>query len=183
MTVALMRHGLRDQRLDSPLLKYRVDDLDLACPEVWKSVVKIAPLVSSGGIKRIIMSPYLRTRQTSQLVQYGVLKLTGLLLPITVDLRLGEYLNRRCSWNLPTQKDFDPETWKLYSGKVPLCRESQDLFMMRVYQFYHSLKDDTLVITHNGVAGLLGSMKNQDVKLEMGEYTLLKGYLQQSLSI
>ena len=173
MTVIVMRHGIRDARIDSPLLSYSPNDLDHSCPEVWKTVEAIAPRVTSGEIKRIITSPYLRTRQTATLVQYGLMKLTQQLLPITVDIRVGEHLNRRCSWNLPTQKDFDSETWKLYGGKVPLCRESSDLFMMRVYRFYQSMTDDTLVITHNGVAGLLGLFKKQVISLEMGQCCVL----------
>jgi broad specificity phosphatase PhoE len=174
MAIIVMRHGLRGQEVDSPLLTYQPSNPEISCPEIWKTIHGIAPYVQRQQLRAIVVSPYLRTRQTAELVQHGLLQLTGQYLPITVDLRVGEYNHRRCSWNLPTREDFDPETWKLYRGQIPLCRESPEMFSLRVYRFYQTLQSNTLVVTHNGVATLLGQCMGLSVGLGMGHYSLLQ---------
>jgi broad specificity phosphatase PhoE len=168
--VIVMRHGRRDERYDSPLVGYDSNGLDQSCPEVWQAVKALV----AHDIDQIVTSPYLRTRQTAQLVQYGFLKLTGRYLPLSVDSRIGEYLQRRCSWKLPTNSEFDRETLEHYHHRIPLCRESQELLLRRTYQFYRELKPKTLVITHAGVANLLAGFAGKTVKLDVAQYTVLE---------
>lgn len=165
-----MRHGRRGCGVDAPLADFNYNDLDHCCPEVWRTVKRLSGL----PFNHIITSPYLRTRQTAQLVQYGFLKLTGRLLPISVDNRVGEYLQRRCTWKAPLESEFDGGTLQAYNNLVPLCRESVQYFIKRVYSFYCDLTPHTLVITHAGVAGLLGDLCQQSVKLDVGECALLE---------
>ena len=170
-TSIIMRHGRRKTGADAPLVCYNSTDPDNSAPEVWQSVHQI--IEARHPVRQIITSPYLRTRQTSALVQYSYLKLTGNYLPIHVDVRLGEYSHRHCRLFTPSDSDFDPETSLHYRGHVPLCRESPGAFVQRVAQFYTQLPPDAIIVTHYGVAELLGIFSQRVIKLPEGGFSIL----------
>lgn len=173
-----MRHGQRDDRLDSPLVNYKPRDLEGSAPEIWSTI----RMLVNQSFDQIITSPYLRARQTAELVQYGLLKLTNRYIPIKVDVALGEYMQRRCSWNVPELNEFDKKTAEHYNGRIPLCRESRDAFILRVKRFYDMIEPNTLLVTHNGVAGLLGYFAQQSVELSMGGYRVLSSLHSETLT-
>jgi broad specificity phosphatase PhoE len=179
MVCIVMRHGRRGTSVDAPLVGYNSTDPENSSPEIWHSVQQI---VQQGAlVKQILTSPYLRTRQTALLVQYSYLKLTGNYLPITVDLRLGEYTHRHCRLFTPSIEDFDRETHAHYAGHIPLCRESPDAFLQRVAQFYSQMPLEAVVITHYGVANLLGILAQQEIKLQEGQCVVLAPAMQTQL--
>lgn len=165
----LMRHGERNINHDSPLLNFNNMSLDTCCPEVWESISKLKDY----DIKQIFASPYLRTRQTALLVQYGYYKMTGRVLDIIIDKRIGEYLNKKCKWRQPVIEDFDKETLKIYNGKIPLCRESKELMLDRVINFHKSMKDKSLIITHSGIATVLGMLSGKNVELDIAQFDII----------
>ena len=167
--VILMRHGKREIDHDSPLVNFNSKSLDNCCPEIWNTIHKLVQY----DIKRIITSPYLRTRQTAILVQYGYYKTTGKLLDIVIDKRIGEFLNKRSRWKQPSLEEFDKETLTIYDHKIPLCKESKELMISRVVEFYNSLKDKSLVITHNGIASMIGMFSGKDINLNFAGYDLV----------
>lgn len=169
MVVMVMRHGKRDRCVDSSLLGFNRTDLENSCPELWKTIETLVV----HDLNTIITSPYLRTRQTAELVQYGLLKLTGKYLPIIVDTRIGEYMHRRCSWKRPTTDEFDPKTVEYFKGRVPLCRESPDMAYLRIYQFHQTIRDGSLIVTHAGVTNLLGGLCKQLIQLDVGQCATL----------
>jgi broad specificity phosphatase PhoE len=171
-----MRHGCRAVGIDGGLQGYSAGQ---GAPEVWQSVHQI--VTQQLPVLQIVTSPYLRTRQTALLVQHSYLKLTGTYLPIHVDLRLGEYQPRHCRLLSPDLKDFDSETVAHYRGCVPLCRESPDALVQRVAQFYNSLPSAAIVVTHYGIAELLGLFARQAVKLQEGHFALLTPMAQTQL--
>jgi len=167
-----MRHGARGSGVDAPLAYYDYKNLEASCPEVWRTIAILAPL----SLDRIVFSPYLRTRQTAMLVQYGIYKYTGRLIPLVVDTRIGEYLRRRCSWKAQASSEFDSETSNAYHGRVPLCREAPEYFLRRVHNFYQEQvvsSQRTLAITHFSVAEVVGSFYSREVSLAVGACTLL----------
>jgi broad specificity phosphatase PhoE len=178
MTI-VMRHGRRGAGVDGPLLGYKPADLDNSCPEIWHSVRQI--IKEGSTVRQIVVSPYLRTRQTATLVQYSYLKLTGNYSPIIVDPRIGEYSHRHCRLFAPVTQEFDKETLAHFHGHVPLCRESPDAFVQRVAQFYSQLVQDAIVITHYGVSDLLGILAQRELKLQEGQYAVLVPAVQTQL--
>ena len=172
MVCVVMRHGRRSSAVDASLVGYNSTDLDHSSPEIWRSVNRV---VQQGvPLRQIITSPYLRTRQTALMVQYSYLKLTGTYLPINVDVRLGEYAKRHCRLFTPSTQEFDKDTLAYYKGHVPLCRESTDALIQRVSHFYHQLPQDAIIVTHYGIADLLGVLAQQQIKLQEGHYAILQ---------
>lgn len=144
-----MRHGRRKGSWDGSIEDFHPAKCQLGCPEVWQQAEK---LLEETKISKIIVSPYLRTRQTASVVA-EVAKQKGLHLPIRVDVRLGEFVT---PYKVkPCAEEFDPSTLNYYGGKVSLGRESTSMFCSRVEQFARQLKPGTLVITHLNVAQLI----------------------------
>lgn len=184
MVLAIMRHGRRMAADDSPLLGYHPTHPDSSCPEVWESIYQLVPTARQRCVTAIVTSPYLRTRQTAALVQYGLWKYTGHLLPIHVDTRIGEYIPRRhlspvtsTTRNMQQRAEylatFDAVTLQHYDGRVPLHHESFELFLRRVREFYWEKGSACIVVTHAGVAEILGALGERDVSLGVGQLALI----------
>lgn len=177
MVLAIMRHGRRTAADDSPLLGYHPTRPDESCPEVWESICQLIPFVRQQHFVSIVTSPYLRTRQTAALVQYGLQKYTGYRLPLHVDTRIGEYIPATTARSSATRTDasFDTVTRRYYGGSVPLYRESFESFLRRVREFYRERGHSCIVVTHAGVAEILGALGERDVLLSVGKVAVIPG--------
>lgn len=169
-SIILMRHGIRDGRIDSPLTYFDKNNLDNSCPEIWNKIDSLR----YQKIEMIITSPYLRTRQTSELVQYALEKLTGKKIPIYIDNRIGEYVLPKREGIRISKEHFDDETIRSYRGCIPLYRESSEMFISRIKKFTSSLKPFTLIVTHAAPAGLIGIFLGKKISLEEGEFSILQ---------
>lgn len=94
-----------------------------------------------GAPQQIVSSPYLRTRETALIAQSVVQEITGVLVPITYDSRLGEYLNPKHA-NYKEQITHDTMTL----GVVPPC--SLTSYTKGIESFLKDNTGDGWYITH-----------------------------------
>lgn len=169
-----MRHGIREPGVDSSLLYFNRENLDESCPEIWNTIHRL----KHHHIKKIVVSPYLRTRQTAEVFQYGYYKFTNRPLPIEIDTRIGEYV-------LPnpyvSKVCLDSKTVEYYNGRCPIYRESSESLLCRVRDFVKSLEPATLVISHNSVASLIGLFLGKQIELEQASFCEINISLKNSL--
>lgn len=118
------------------------------------AIARFSDLLFTQGVpQRIISSPYLRARETAQIAHDVILQLTGLVVPVTYDSLLGEYLGNQKKKDL--YDGVRPETLELH----PIPPEEWRDYSMRVRQLLLTAKESTWNITHGVVIQSIAYLK------------------------
>ncbi len=152
-----IRHGQKSYR-NGKSEKFSLDP-DLTIEGKFLAKSKFQQLVKHHGIPiKIISSPYLRTRETSEIAQYVIFEMTGQLIEIVCDNMIGEFLGKQ--YNKKLSEYLRPETL----AYNPIPSEYINEYETRIYKHIKSAATNTWYITHGlnikSIAACIGQKIN-----------------------
>lgn len=124
--------------------------------EAWD---KFLTIVRDFGIPdKIISSPYLRTRETAEIAQDVIFKVSGLFVPIFIDPLVGEYLGNQ------EDKDLNTCLRKETLQFNPIPPETWYKFMSRLKRHLLYQKDENVwYITHGLVIKMIADLNQKKI--------------------